>query len=281
MDEISQKISRRDIKSKYLKCLAILQRYPPMEIIKESTIEDLDDDVKSPRNFKKRSKIKINNNKSPNKEFINKIKDRLTKAIIRNKIDEFREILDNHYDFIDINQPLTNFHKFAAIHEAAFYGYQQILLDLINKYNADVNAISLNKWSALHLSAYKGYVDIVNILIQFKDTNCDLCLPKIGTALHLACKRNNFKMVSLLLHKCDPKIKNEMGKLPIDITSDKNIKKLINKVMFSSCDNKIIEKNDEWDLKVKHDNNVNKNNKINHFQFLDLLSNGLLISIKS
>ena len=273
MDEISQKISRRDIKSKYLKCLGILHRCPPMEIIKESTIEDLDDDLKSPKN-KRRSKIKINFNKSPNKEFINKIKDRLTKAIIRNKIDEFREILDNHYDFLDINKPLTNFHKFAAIHEAAFYGYQQILQDLINKYNADVNAISLNKWSALHLSAYKGYVDIVNILIHFKDTNYDLCLPKIGTALHLACKRNNFKVVSLLLHKCNPKIKNDSGKLAIDMTTDKNIKKLVNKVMFSSSDNKIIEKSDEWDLKVKHDNNVNiKKNKKNHFQFLDLLSN--------
>ena len=272
MDEISQKISRRDVKSKYLKCLGILQRCPPMEIIKESTIEDLDEDFKS-NNYKKRSKIKINNSKSPNKEFINKIKDRLTKAIIRNKLDEFREILDNHYDFIDINKPLDNFHKFSAIHYAAFYGYQEMLQDLINKYEADVNVISVDKWSALHLSSYKGYVDIVNILIQFKDTNCDLCLPKIGTALHLACKRNNFKIVSLLLHKCDPKIKNDCGKLPIDMTNDKNIKKLINKVMFSNSDNKIIEKSDEWDLKVKHDNNVNKNNKKNHFQFLDLLSN--------
>ena len=108
MDEISQKMKRRDVKSKYLKCLGILQRCPPMEIIKESTIEDLDDDLKSSNYQKKRSKIRINTSKSPNKEYVNKIKDRLTKAIMRNKIDEFREILDNHYDFIDINKPLDN-----------------------------------------------------------------------------------------------------------------------------------------------------------------------------
>ena len=47
MEEITQKIKRRDIKSKYLKSLGILQRCPPMEIIKESTIEDIEDDYKS------------------------------------------------------------------------------------------------------------------------------------------------------------------------------------------------------------------------------------------
>ena len=41
MEEISLKIRRRDVKSKYLKSLGILQCCPPMEIIKESTIEDI------------------------------------------------------------------------------------------------------------------------------------------------------------------------------------------------------------------------------------------------
>jgi hypothetical protein len=45
-EEFSEKIRRRDIKSKYLKSLGILQKFPPMEIIKESMIEDIEDDYK-------------------------------------------------------------------------------------------------------------------------------------------------------------------------------------------------------------------------------------------
>ena len=284
MEEISQRIKRRDIKSKYLKSLGIIHRCPPMEIIKESTIEDIEDDYKSSNSninnynlVKKNKKIFKN---SPPKEFHKVIQDRLNKAIMGNNIEEFREILDNRYDFIDINKPIDKFQKYSPIHYAALYGYFEMIQDLIYKYKADVNLISSDKWSALHLSSYKGYVEVVNILIQYKETNCDLCLPKIGTALHCACKRNNFKIVSLLLHKCDPGIPNDEGKLPIDTTNDPNIKKLLSKIMYPNrinYNNKV-EKNSESDLKVKNDNNINiinshkKGNYNSRFQFLNNLS---------
>ena len=283
-EEFSIKLISRDIKSKYLKSLGILHRFPPMEIIKESTIEDIEDDYKSSysniNNYnlvKKNKKIFKN---SPPKEFHKVILDRLNKAILGNNIEEFREILDNRYDFMDINKPIDKFQKYSPIHYAALYGYFEMMQDLIYKYKADVNLISSDKWSALHLSSYKGYVEVVNILIQYKETNCDLCLPKIGTALHCACKRNNFKIVSLLLHKCDPGIPNDEGKLPIDTTNDPNIKKLLSKIMYPNrinYNNKV-EKNEESDLKVKNDNNINiinthkKGNYNSRFQFLNNLS---------
>ena len=277
-DENSNKThkNKRDVKSKYLKSLGILQKFPPMETIKESTIEDLEEDSKSPGTNSKNiinNKNKIDNNEKNNsEEFKIKIKDKLTKAIIKNKLEEFREILDNKYEFININKPIDNFQKFSAIHYVALYGYQEMLQDLLNKYEANVNLVSLDNWSALHLSTYKGHINIVNILIQFKDTNCDLCLPKIGTALHLACKRNNFKIVSLLLHKCNPRIRNDSNKLPIEIANDHNIKKLLNKIMYSGNGNK---KYDEEDLKVKFDNNIlniKKNNYHSKYIFLNSLS---------
>ena len=284
MEEISQKIRRQNIKSKYLKSLGILQRFPPMEIIKESTIEDIEDDYKYSNsninnyNIVKKNKIKFKN--SPPKEYHNAILDRLNKAIMSNNLDEFREIMDNRYDFIDINKPIDKFQKYSPIHYAALYGYFEMMKDLIEKYKADVNLVSSDKWSAIHLSSYKGYVEVVNILIQYKETNCDLCLPKIGTALHCACKRNNFKIVSLLLHKCDPRIKNDEGKLPIEITNDSNIKKLLNKIMYPNqinSNNNSVDINDEPDLKVRNDNNMNiithkKGNYNSRFPFLNNLS---------
>jgi ankyrin repeat protein/tRNA A-37 threonylcarbamoyl transferase component Bud32 len=255
-----------------------------MEIIKESTIEDIEDDYKYSNsninnyNIVKKNKIKFKN--SPPKEYHNAILDRLNKAIMSNNLDEFREIMDNRYDFIDINKPIDKFQKYSPIHYAALYGYFEMMKDLIEKYKVDVNLVSSDKWSAIHLSSYKGYVEVVNILIQYKETNCDLCLPKIGTALHCACKRNNFKIVSLLLHKCDPRITNDEGKLPIEITNDSNIKKLLNKIMYPNqvnSNNNSVDINDEPDLKVRNDNNMNiithkKGNYNSRFPFLNNLS---------
>ena len=267
-EEVSEKIRRKDIKSKYLKSLGIIQRYPPMEIIKESTIEDIEEDLKS--NGIKKNKKKFKN--SPPKEFHQRIQERLNKAIMGNNLEVFREIMDNHYNFIDINKPIDKYQKYSPIHYAALYGYLDIFKDLIEKYKADINLISSDKWSALHLSSYKGYIEIVNMLIQRKEIDCDLCLPKIGTALHCACKKNNFKIVSLLLHKCDPKIENEDGKLAIDLTKDSNIKKLLNKIMYP---NKYLEYKDEPDLKIKNDKNIkcNQNNNEPKFSFLKNLMN--------
>ena len=131
MEEISQKIRRQNIKSKYLKSLGILQRFPPMEIIKESTIEDIEDDYKysypniNNYNLVKRNKIKFKN--SPTKEYHKAIQDRLNKAIMTNNLEEFREIMDNRYDFIDINKPIDKFQKYSPIHYAALYGYFEMM----------------------------------------------------------------------------------------------------------------------------------------------------------
>ena len=269
-EQVSEKLKRRDIKSKYLKSLGILQKYPPMDIIKESMIEDIEEDYKV--NGTKRNSIKFKN--SPPKEFHNQIQERLNRAIMGNNIEAFCEIMDNHYDFIDINKPIDKYQKYSPIHYAALYGYFEITKILIEKYQADINLVSSDKWSALHLSSYKGYTEIVNLLIQHKEIDCDLCLPNIGTALHCACKKNNFKIVSLLLHKCDPKIKNDEGKLAIELTNDPNNKKLLNKIMNPSIFNDFYNNLDS-DLKIKKDKEIN-NNKYNSeqkFLFLNNITN--------
>ena len=148
---------------------------------------------------------------------------------MKNKLNEFRDIMSHYSDIININKSIGNKGIYSPIHYASIYGYSEMMEDLMNKYNADVNLISSNGWAPLHLSAYKGNIKIVNLLLKFKKTNFDLVLPKIGTALHCACKNNNFKTVALLLYKCNPNIKNENGLLPIDLTIDINIKKLISK----------------------------------------------------
>ena len=127
-----------------------------MEIIKESMIEDIDDEIRN--SFHKKNK---------SKEFPIKIKERLNKAIMGNNLDVFREIMDNNYKFIDINKPIDKYQKYSAIHYAALYGYFELMKDLIDKYKANINLISNDKWSALHLSSYKGFIEIVILLFKF------------------------------------------------------------------------------------------------------------------
>ena len=291
MDEISKKMHQRAIKTKYLKTLGIF-RNSPLETIKESDAEYKKDEKNKTSNnnsFIQRRlstyNLKNNFNKvkrqnscenfyiTSKKEFPKLILENFKKAIIGNKLSEFREIMDSNYKFLDINAFLEN-NKYAPIHYAAIYGYAEMMEDLINKYNADVNLISVDKWSPLHLGSYKGHLMIVDSLLQCKEINFDLNLPNIGTALHCACKRNNFKIVSLLLLKCNPNIKNDEGLLPIDMTNDPGIKKIINKVMNKNNKSyEIIKK--ESDLKVNVDININNNKKRKmdfiNFSFLKLL----------
>ena len=292
MEEISKKMHQRAIKSKYLKTLGIFGN-SPMETIKESPSEYVNEENKNKisnnNSFIQRRlsiyNLKNNYNKAKRQNscenfYIISLKERpklilekFKKAIISNKLNEFREIMDCKYKFLDINAFLEN-NKYAPIHYAAIYGYAEMMEDLINKYNADVNLISVDKWSPLHLSSYKGHIMVVDTLLQCKETNFDLNLPNMGTALHCACKRNNFKIVSLLLLKCNPNIKNEDGLLPIDMTSDLGIKKIINKVMNKN--NKKYEYiKKESDLKVNDDININNNKKRKmdfiNFSFLKLL----------
>ena len=247
----------------------------PMEIIRESIGEETyEESNKSLEKIYFRSRNNslnksFNNNSirktksSNNLLFISQrqlhksIKERLSQSIIQNKLLEFKEIMDKRYDFIDINSYLDKY-KYAAIHYAAMYGYLEMMKCLINKYKADVNLISADKWSALHLSSYKGHYEIVDILLQCKDIKYNLCLPKIGTPLHCACLRNNFKIVSLLLHKSDPLIRNNEGLLPVDLTNDKGIKNIINKIINKDNYSKI---KNEINHKVNNDINIINNYK--------------------
>ena len=265
--EINKIIEQRAIKNKYLRSIGIINNYPIKSMNKSIIYNDniikstkalLFIDKKKSFNASSKSIILRKNESSKDMRFSIKdnkkeIKERLNKAILGNKIEEFIEIMDNGYEFIDINSYLDN-SKYAAIHYAAMYGYSEMMNHLINKYRVNVNLISIDKWSALHLSSYKGHFDIVNMLLQCKEINYNLCLENIGTPLHCACKRNNFKIASLLLHRCDPSIKNFDGLLPIEMTNENSIKKIINKM------------NNHYNINKKSDakNNQNINEKDNY-----------------
>ena len=271
IEENVKKIKIREGKSEYLRKLNIFRKNKRMDVIKESTLEDIEIENENSLND---SIIKIDDeNISENNiileeqnnvdELYKIIEKRFINAIINNKIEEFRDIMKQYKNLIDINKPIGKSGKYSPVHFASMFGYAEMMKDLISKYSANINLISKDGWSPLHLCSYNGTINILNIFIQIKKVKFNMILPKLGTPLHCACKQNNLKIVSLLLYKENPEIKNDEGLLPIELTNNKNIKKLINKVI----------KGQNYYQNENLDISMNNKNQLDKFQFLKDLEN--------
>ena len=171
---------------------------------------------------------------------------------------------------------LLNKNGWNAIHYSSYFGNEEILDYIINKLNfkSNVNLLNNEGWSPLLLAVYKQQVKCVEILINSEIIEVNYNGP-IGTALHIACKKNNRHIVSKLLYKADPTIKDKNNKIALEYTRDKNIIKLISKVIvkkFESAekDTKLYDYLEKFINEYKHllyikkinkkQNNANNNN---------------------
>ena len=127
---------------------------------------------------------------------------------------------------------MLNKNGWNAIHYCSYFGNEEILDYIINKINIKSNLNILNNegWSPLLLAVYKQQIKCVELLISSDNLDINYNGP-VGTALHIACKKNNRYIVSKLLYKADPTIKDKNKKIAIEYTKDKNIIKLISKVI--------------------------------------------------
>ena len=259
-EEMLKKIKERENKSSFLKRLNIFKN-DNMDIINESPLEDFESENEeedlnnniNDENDSFKNNINIENKDNNIQDLSKLIEKRFTNAIINNNLLLFREIIKHYKDKIEINKPLGKSQKYSPIHYVSIFGYSQMFIDLILKYNADVNLISRDGWSSLHICSFKGNINIIHILLKLKKIKFNISLPNLGTPLHCACQQNNISMVSLLLTRSSADIKNINGLLPKDLTKDRNIIKLINKVMN-------VQNNFDENLDKSGNNNANEIN---------------------
>ena len=162
---------------------------------------------------------------------------------------------------------LLNKNGWNAIHYSSYFGNEEILDYIINKLNfkSNINLLNNEGWSPLLLAVYKQQVKCVEILINSEIIEVNYNGP-IGTALHIACKKNNRHIVSKLLYKADPTIKDKNNKIALEYTRDKNIIKLISKVIvkkFESAekDTKLYDYLEKFINEYKHLLYIKKINK--------------------
>ena len=132
---------------------------------------------------------------------------------------------------------ILNKNGWNAIQYSCYFGYFEILDYMINKYNikTNVNITNNEGWSPLILAVYKQHLKCVEILMAYDGIDVNYIGP-IGSALHVACRKNNRCIVSLLLYKADVTLKDKSNKIAIEYTHDKNIIKLISKIIIKKLD---------------------------------------------
>lgn len=99
--------------------------------------------------------------------------------------------------------------------------------DLSDVFKKPLNPANFGKYNPLHWSAYKGNVLITSILIKagYKPIDID---NYGNTALHQAAASNNFDLFKLFMGLgIDIEVKNARNHMPLDLTSNKEIKDLI------------------------------------------------------
>ena len=132
---------------------------------------------------------------------------------------------------------MLNKNGWNAIHYTCFLGQEDILDYLINKFSFKLNLNLMNNegWSPLLLAVYKQHIKCVEILLGSDTVDVNYNGP-MGTALHIACKKNNRHLVSKLLYKADVTIKDKNNKIALEYTHDKNIIKLISRVIVKKIE---------------------------------------------
>lgn len=195
-----------------------------------------------------------------NEESKNNIIKQAIQFIIEDKTVPFKEyIYINDFMQEDMSILATKENGWNALHYSCFYGREEITESLIALFNPSaelINGLTKDGYTPLHLACIKGHINIVRILLFLKEIDVNILQEKDGTPLHIACKKNDMQIVSILVSfKANLNLKNSDNKLPIDLTTDDNIKKIIKKAMiYSSKDEENNSLTSETELSLYVDN---------------------------
>ena len=224
------------------------------DIIFETIEESSDNEDEIEQNTIKKIDNNINNNNSnsnKNSNIITSLKELNPEFIIKNALLLIR---DNKFisfiNYLELNKKvLGNVQKIInkknnwnALHYSCYYGNKDItafLLAFNNKSNPIhelINSLTKEKYTPLHITCYKTNASIVKILLLYlRDIDINLVDNNGEACLHIACKKNSIKIVSILIaSNANLFLKDKNGKKPIELTTDKNIKKLLVKSMIKS-----------------------------------------------
>ena len=175
----------------------------------------------------KSAKANINQNKNKNLDVDNLYRNLLLLAKKGDR-EKFLEILEQIFslpnNLININYQDEN--GFSALHYSCDEGNLKIV-EILLKVNCETNIKNKEKKTPLHLASKNGYFDISKKLIENGALLNIYDLEK-NSPLHYACKYNHIELLKFFLGKLpQADLKNIYGKQPIDLTTNKEMKTLL------------------------------------------------------
>ena len=140
----------------------------------------------------------------------------------------FAQIKSLLHDLIDINFKDEN--GFSALHYSCDEGNLKIV-EILLKANCDPNIRNNEKETPLHLASKRGFFDISKKLIE-NGASLNVYNSEKNSPLHYVCMNNFVELLKFFLTKLpQADAKNIYGKMPIDLTTDKEIKIILDEYL--------------------------------------------------
>ena len=162
--------------------------------------------------------------------------------------------------YININYQDEN--GYTALHYACEEGNLKIVETLLNA-NCNPNIKNNLNQTPIHLSTERGYFDITKKLIE-SGAKLNIEDSENNYPIHFICKNNYVELLKYILTK-SPQIncKNKYGKTPRDLTTNSEIKNILDNYI-KKIEDKLNNKNraEIRIIKSSKNNNINKNNNI-------------------
>jgi len=160
-------------------------------------------------------------------------------AIRANHLEIVKLLLDAGMD-VNKNYGRTNLYKNnPALHTAAYNGYTDIVLSLLNTPDLKLNVHKTNKQgnTALHLAAERGHTQVISILL-----NAGLDVNQTNNngknALHFAIEQDHINSVAILLNAAGVDINSQTiyGFTPLHYAALKGNEKIISILLEAGAD---------------------------------------------
>ena len=183
-------------------------------------------------------------------------------AAISGDLDEVRKLLQSGK--YDVNMKADGY-SYTALHLACANGHIDMVRMLISEFNADVNIRDGDGDTPLHYAAFKGYEDIVLALIQFY---CDVNIRGYNgeTFLHKACVYGHANIVKSASMHISQLVVNDYGNTPLHLASYKGHRecveamlKLNAPIMLRNANGKTSRDIATWDIKPLLDIYIREN----------------------
>ena len=235
-----------------------------MNLINNNSIENNDNNkiikkINFEEIYNSSNNMKNNNDLNDSLNDISKEEEKNRELLIISKKGDKEKLLE----LLSTNQIDINFQKengWSALHYACDEGNLKIV-DILIKSKIDINLKTNEKKTALHIAVLRGYFDISKLLIE-NGGSLNIRDNEKNLPIHICAAEGHDELLNYILEKNSTgiKVKNLLGKTPLDLANKESTKEIITKYLNLKKNNILrINDKDKSNVSPKIYNQLNNN----------------------